>query len=424
MGLQHLYRDPDTRKALLALLHELINEHETVRMFLEHSSISNHDQYRLQTVIDNVELLTPELLSEVNRLVAGSGHKAAGKKPGVPLPGRCDSFVVETGVHCAADVSLLWDATRCLIRETAKAAKAHDLKGWCQSDRLTRSVRQLFNRVRKTSQAKPDQAEACLNRRQELIERAESMLRILAGEFDRPKCVSAIDDYLYHARLHVDLVDRRLLKGENIPQSEKVFSICQPHARWISKGKAGTPVEFGVPVCILEDQHGFILHHEMMWQGTDVDYAVPMVEATQQYCLQLRGVSLDRGFHSVTSRRRPDELLDCNGLPEKGDSIQAGRQRESEEALVAQRRQHPAVESAIHNLEQRGLDRVRTHGAEGFARTAALSVLALNIHRIGLLLRRKQKKQPAPRRLAALIEIRLASRMAGTGEPCLEGFYF
>ncbi len=60
---------------------------------------------------------------------------------------------------------------------------------------------------------------------------------------------------------------------------------------------------------------------------------------------------------------------------------------------MAQRRHHPAVESAIDNLEHRGLDRVRTHGADGFARTVALSVLTLNIHRMGLLLRRKQKKR-------------------------------
>ena len=38
------------------------------------------------------------------------------------------------------------------------------------------------------------------------------------------------------------------------------------------------------------------------------------------------------------------------------------------------RRQHPAVESAINSLEHRGLDRVRTHGTEGFARMVALSV--------------------------------------------------
>ena len=56
------------------------------------------------------------------------------------------------------------------------------------------------------------------------------------------------------------------------------------------------------------------------------------------------------------------------------------------------RQQHPAVESAIHNLERRGLDRVRTHGKAGFERTVALAVTAANLHRIGLLLQRRERK--------------------------------
>ncbi len=60
---------------------------------------------------------------------------------------------------------------------------------------------------------------------------------------------------------------------------------------------------------------------------------------------------------------------------------------------MAMRRRHPAVESAINGLEHRGLNRVRTHGAEGFARTVALAVLAANLHRLGLLLVRKRHQR-------------------------------
>ena len=48
-------------------------------------------------------------------------------------------------------------------------------------------------------------------------------------------------------------------------------------------------------------------------------------------------------------------------------------------------------ESAIHNLECRGLDRVRAHGSDGFARTVALAILAVNLHRIGLALQRAER---------------------------------
>ena len=208
-----------------------------------------------------------------------------------------------------------------------------------------------------------------------------------------PRRTERIRYFLEQAWKHINLVERRLLKGESIPHGEKAFSIFEPTARWISKGKAGTPVELGVPVCILEDQFGFVLHHEVMWQGTDTDYAVPMVESAQERFPALRAASFDRGFHSPSNRRRLDELLDCNALPKKGRPGDADRQRESEEGFMAMRRRHPAVESAINNLEHRGLNRVRTHGADGFARTVALSVLAMNIHRIGLLLIRQRRKR-------------------------------
>ncbi len=59
------------------------------------------------------------------------------------------------------------------------------------------------------------------------------------------------------------------------------------------------------------------------------------------------------------------------------------------------RRQHPAVESAINNLEHRGLDRILSYGADGFERVTALAIVAFNIHRVGLLLRRLSRRRCA-----------------------------
>ena len=57
------------------------------------------------------------------------------------------------------------------------------------------------------------------------------------------------------------------------------------------------------------------------------------------------------------------------------------------------RRQHPAVESAINNLEHRGIDCVQSKGSEEFARTVALAVVSLNAHRLGRLLRQQAREQ-------------------------------
>ena len=109
-------------------LHDLTNHHQTIRAFLGHGDFDDKTRYEYQTVVDNVSLLTPELLSAVGRLVVESGHKVAKKKPGEPLRGRCDSFVVETDVHYPTDVSLLWDAVRCLLRETGLTAEQYAVR--------------------------------------------------------------------------------------------------------------------------------------------------------------------------------------------------------------------------------------------------------------------------------------------------------
>ena len=94
----------------------------------------------MQTIIDNVYWLTPAC--------AGIGHAVARKKPGEPLRGRCDSFVVETDVHYPTDVNLLWDAMRCLLRELGRAAKKHHIARWRQWRHLTQGVKKCFNKVR------------------------------------------------------------------------------------------------------------------------------------------------------------------------------------------------------------------------------------------------------------------------------------
>ena len=375
-------------------LHDLVNEHKTLRKFLGHADIFDNKHYSYQSVVDNVGLLTPTLLSEVGRLVVESGHRVSKKNPGGLLHGRCDSFVVETDVHYPTDVNLLWDAMRCLIRESGRAANGCGLGGWRQWHHLTNCVRRKFHAVRRTRRASPEAVKAYLVQCRDLVVRAEVALAELREPrfrpFVKPGKLDLIDKFIGHARRQVDQVDRRLLKGETLPQGEKVFSVFEDHTRWISKGKAGRPVELGVPVCIVEDEFGFLLNHRIMWEGSDVDHAVPVIGDTQSLYPDFRSCSFDRGFHSPENRLDLDELLDHTVLPRKGYLSKADRIREGEETFMVMRRQHPAVESAISNLEHRGLDRVRAHGADGFERVVGLSVLASNIHRLGLLIRRRR----------------------------------
>ena len=76
-------------------LHELVNQHNTIREMLGHGAFDDVS-YHVQTLKDNVTLLTPELLDQINQLVVQAGHGLVKKKAGEALRGRCDSFVLET----------------------------------------------------------------------------------------------------------------------------------------------------------------------------------------------------------------------------------------------------------------------------------------------------------------------------------------
>ncbi len=61
-------------------LQELANQHKTIREILGHGLFEEDHYYELQTLKDNVRLLTPEVLTEINQVVVESGHKLVKKK--------------------------------------------------------------------------------------------------------------------------------------------------------------------------------------------------------------------------------------------------------------------------------------------------------------------------------------------------------
>ncbi len=71
-----------------------MNHHRVVRQLLQHGYL-DEGTYSVRTLRDNVSLVTPVLLSDLDALLVREGHAVAGKPPGTALDGRIDSFVVE-----------------------------------------------------------------------------------------------------------------------------------------------------------------------------------------------------------------------------------------------------------------------------------------------------------------------------------------
>ena len=55
-------------------VHELANNHRNLRIMLGHAETDTDSLYALQTIRDNIALLTPEILDEVNQIVVHAGR--------------------------------------------------------------------------------------------------------------------------------------------------------------------------------------------------------------------------------------------------------------------------------------------------------------------------------------------------------------
>jgi IS5 family transposase len=67
-------------------IHELANQHLTIRQMLGHSGWDDETRYNLQTLKDNLRLFTPEILDRINQEVVRAGHRLEKNNLGAGLP--------------------------------------------------------------------------------------------------------------------------------------------------------------------------------------------------------------------------------------------------------------------------------------------------------------------------------------------------
>ena len=391
-------------------LHELANQHKNLRMMLGHELLDDKS-YSLQTIKDNLSLLNPKPLDGINTIVVNFGHKKiVCHKPGTSLKGSCDSFVLETDVHFPTDISLCFDAVRKTTETISTLCNGLGISGWRESKSKVKKLKIKFRKISKLKKS-TSKDEDKQQQRKQLIKEAhanyidlseffldkaqETIDAIVVPEEDCILCAKIVNvqDCIAHGKRQTDQIRRRVIKGESIPHNEKVFSIFEEHTEWISKGKAGVPVELGKRICIVKDQYGFILHHRVMENETDDKIAVSIIRETKERFSSFNSCSFDKGFHSPANQKALAEILDKVYLPRKGRLSKEAKAIEFSEDFIDARRKHSAVESSINALENHGLDICRDHGIEGFKRYVAISVVARNLQIIGHMIQQKKLKK-------------------------------
>ena len=379
-------------------LRERIADGLTLRQFTDFycAPVPKHDAFQRGVV-----RLQPRTLVTVNDLLIRVAVKL-GLEDGTKL--RVDTTVVQTDIHHPTDNTLLWDVVRVvtrLVRHLAEGLGLRKITGFC--DRTRSAHRRMYEIQRMTTKQRSQWltstyrkligiAEEVLGSARAALEktakmRGKDLLDNLAIEHLREE----IEHYCELGDRVVDQARRRVLNGEPVPNSDKLYSIFEPHTDLIKRGKVRQPVEFGHKVFLAESAQGLITQYEVL-KGNPVDeiHVAPSLERHKQTFGRVPQLySSDRGFFSEPNLalcKQARVKLAC--IPQRG-----GRktpQREAYEHCAAFKegqRFRAGIEGRISVLFRgRGMKRCLAEGHERFELLIGAAVLANNLMRIAEML--------------------------------------
>lgn len=350
-------------------------------------------EFARQTIIDNVSLLDDGTVKKINGVTVSFGQgEVFKKKEAEALRLKTDSFVVESNVHFPTDYNLLWDCARKCLDMIRKLEKKHGkLEGWRKISNWRSELKSQMREVGQSSKA------GGKNREERLKQAATKYLhkagllssKILLTIPQLPildpvdlAIVILLEHYYRLLNKHVDLTERRLLKGETIPQEEKMFSIFEPYTEWIVKGKLRPGMELGKKLNITTDRFQLIVDYCIMNHRSDSETVIEMADRLAPY-FKIGSWSFDRGYWHPDNRALLELVVPDVIMPKKGKCNREEYEREHQKKFIKLRKLHSAVESNIHSLETRGLSRCPDRSESHFNRYIAWGICAYNLCCIG-----------------------------------------
>ncbi len=374
-------------------LYDLSNHHTMIRQIMGVESGFGHKKIKFsyRSIIDNVSLLDDQMVKEINDVIVEFGHEVFKKKEDTALRLKTDSFVVESNVHFPTDYNLLWDSARKSIDMVNKFQEKYHLEGW---RKIKNWRKDLKNKMRALGQAsasggKRKQERLKTSARAYLI-KAKALYQKLENSKDSFPQLDIVDvvifmemeRFLELLQKHIDLLERRVIKGENIPHNEKMFSIFEDYTEWITKGKMHPNVELGKKAAITTDQYHLIVDYRIMEHQADSEIVKNVAEEIIMH-YKVDSWSFDKGFWHKDNKTFLSDKIEKVIMPKKGKCNKIETEEEQKPLFKKLRNKHSAVESNINELENRGLNRCPDKGYRHFKRYIGLAICAYNLRRIG-----------------------------------------
>jgi IS5 family transposase len=385
-------------------LRERIVDGYTLRQFTDFycQSVPKHNAFNRA-----FNRLTPETLRAVNELVVQAAVDL-GLEEGQKL--RVDTTVVQTDIHHPTDSTLLGDVVRVVTRLVLRLRKAVQKRAHGFHNRSRAARRRMREIQRMTPQERPERQtekyRELIGVTEEVVHSAQKVVaqtrkargKNLLTDLAIPELQKEINHYCELGDRVIDQARRRVFQGEQVPSTEKIYSIFETHTDLIKRGKVQTPIEFGHKVFLAESAQGLITQYEVLEGNPGDDQQVePSLERhkdTFGRAPELYGS--DRGFFSETnlkSCKQSGVKVVC--IPQRGGKKAAKRERyEKSSAFKEGQRFRAGIEGRISVLFRgRGMKRCLAEGRERFEMLVGAAVLANNLMRIAALLSKRTRRK-------------------------------
>ncbi len=385
-------------------LQDLSENHRSLRGILGVGDWDDSTSFNWRRIRNTLCMLKPKTIKKVNQLIVAHGQQLV---DGARDKVRADSFVVETDIHYPAESSLIWDGVRKIIPLCERLSAELGVSGWRQSKHLTKRIKERVrvisqissSRSPKVKAALPGAYERLLQRVKNVLERAEILQIEAAKHGSNPQVL------LHSQELQgwIDLTNqvcgtayRRVLLGETVPNTEKLFSLFETHTQLYRRGKASTPNQFGRLIMVFEDAAGFISHYHLMHRDAqDKDVIVAQTRQAQKlHNGEITEASFDRGFYSTENEEQLSNIVSHVCVPPRHPKQYAERLSSASVQFRRARQRHPGIESAIGALQSgNGLKRCRDHSEVGLERYIGLAILGRNLQVLGKILIARHNSQ-------------------------------
>jgi len=302
---------------------------------------------------------------------------------------RADGTVVETNIHHPMDPSLCWDVYRTIARIVEKVREigfGPYLPGFRFHPHKIKSLNFKIHKFAKSKCAKRkkkvrERYKIIIDRTGEAVAKAKEIAAALWRTGNELAVAFAVqlNEFIPWMEQIVS-VARRRFGGEKVPNTEKVFSLFEPHTELIIKGKWNKPFELGHLVWFSSTREKFIVD----WDACEISppestLLSGVIERHEElYGAKPKNVAMDKGWHP--GKEVMEDLLDEYEGEVDFLGVPAKLQDFGDEEMGRFQRFRAGIEGTISFLKRSfGLSRSVFKGFRGFCRFVGSGVFCHNL---------------------------------------------